>query len=77
MNTTQIIRQPEVCRRLSISRTTLYQLIKDEQFPQPIKICGGRASGWLETDIDEFIQAAVDSARRPTKDSNGMSAPAI
>ena len=39
---------------LGISRSTIYRLMLDEEFPRPIKI-GRRAVGWKSEDIDEWL----------------------
>jgi predicted DNA-binding transcriptional regulator AlpA len=32
-------------------------------FPAPIKICGSRSSGWLESEIDAFIADRIAESR--------------
>ena len=39
---------------LGISRSTIYRLMLDEEFPRPIKL-GRRAVGWKSEDIDEWL----------------------
>lgn len=53
-----ILRLPQVLARLSISRSTLYSWINQGKFPKPIKLGGTdkSASGWLESDIQVWLQ---------------------
>jgi prophage regulatory protein len=48
----------DACRRLGISRTTLWKLVRDKRFPQPIRIEGTR-KGFLASEIDAWIAARV------------------
>ncbi len=51
----KIIRYPEVLKRTGFSsRTTIWQLIKDRQFPAPLQLTA-HSVGWLEHDIDHWI----------------------
>lgn len=57
-----IERLPVVLHRIGVSRSTLYGLIKTQQFKVPLKL-GARAVGWLSTDVDEFIASRVQASR--------------
>ncbi len=57
-----ILRRPQVEQRTGLSRSTLYQYIKDGDFPKPVRL-GLRAVGWLESDISDWIAARVKGAR--------------
>ncbi|MCC6198541.1 MAG: AlpA family transcriptional regulator [Burkholderiales bacterium] len=61
-----ILRRPQVQQRTGLSRSTLYQYIKDGDFPKPVQL-GLRAVGWLESDISDWIAKRVREARRPGK----------
>jgi prophage regulatory protein len=52
----QIIRHTHVCQKLQISSAKLFDLIAKGLFPKPFSIIpGGRAVGWLEHDIDQWV----------------------
>lgn len=53
----------EVLGRLSISRSLLYELIKDpvRPFPSPVHI--GRRSVWIEREVEAFMQDVVETER--------------
>jgi prophage regulatory protein len=46
---TRFLRLPEVMNRVGLAKTKIYAMIKDEDFPPPIKL--GRASVWPEARI--------------------------
>lgn len=56
MSSHQILRLPQVLATTRLSRSTIYSLVQKGQFPTPIKL-GERASGWLETDIVNWVES--------------------
>jgi prophage regulatory protein len=63
---TRLIRWPKVEGRVGICRSHAHTLIQKGQFPAPIKLGGenARASGWLESDIDQWIEDRVAESRK-------------
>ena len=57
-----ILRRRLVEQRTGLSRSTLYQYMKDGAFPKPVQR-GLRAVGWLESDISKWIAARVKVSR--------------
>lgn len=57
-----ILRCPQVQKRTGLSRSTLYQYIRDGGFPKPVQL-GLRAVGWLESDISDWIATRVKDYR--------------
>ena len=53
-----------VLDRLTISRSLLYELMKDpvQPFPAPIHI--GRRSVWVESEVDTYMQGVLQTARQ-------------
>jgi predicted DNA-binding transcriptional regulator AlpA len=47
----------QVMKRASIGRTTIYQLIRQGEFSQPVKICG--ASRWVLGDVTDWIESLM------------------
>ncbi|MBL5922751.1 AlpA family transcriptional regulator [Lelliottia amnigena] len=39
-----------------------YKLIQDGEFPKPIKF--GRASRWLRSDLEEWLQYRINASRK-------------
>ena len=53
----RIIRMRELIEKVGYAESTIYALIKDGKFPAPFKLTpGGRANGWFEHTIDEYLQ---------------------
>ncbi|ADL56148.1 helix-turn-helix transcriptional regulator [Gallionella capsiferriformans] len=44
----------QVVAAVTLSKSTVYRLIKDGKFPQPVRISYKRV-GWLKADIDSFV----------------------
>ena len=57
-----VLRLPEVKARTGLSRSTIYFRIAQGSFPKPISL-GGRAVGWLEAEIQEWLQSGIESSR--------------
>lgn len=49
------IRLPELTQKLGVCRSTVYKLIKDQDFPKPVKITK-RASAWNEDEVQAYLQ---------------------
>ena len=60
--TISILRRREVEARTGLRRSTLYLRIADGKFPTPINL-GGRAVGWLESEIEQWLQQQIASSR--------------
>jgi prophage regulatory protein len=59
-----INRLPVVLEKTGVSRSTLRRFVKyDPTFPKPFKI-GVRSMGWLEPEIDSWIQGRVEASRQ-------------
>ena len=54
----RFIRLPEVKQRTGLGKTTLYGMVKDGEFPAPVKI-GGRAVAWVDSEIDHWAAARL------------------
>lgn len=63
---TKILRLPAVKARTSLSRSTIYLRISEGRFPKPISL-GGRAVGWIETEIDEWLNQQIESSRKKAR----------
>jgi prophage regulatory protein len=60
----QILRLPQVKARTGLSRSTVYAMMRDGQFPLSIRL-GARSIGWSDLDVDAWIAARVSASRRP------------
>ena len=60
MRNCSILRRKQVENRTGLSRSTIYLRIKKGTFPKPINL-GERAVGWLEPEIDDWVNEKVQS----------------
>ena len=60
---TAILRLPAVKARTGLSRSTIYLRISSGAFPKPISL-GGRAVGWIESEIQEWLEVQIQSSRQ-------------
>jgi prophage regulatory protein len=59
-----ILRLPAVKTRTGLSRSTIYLRIAQGTFPRPVAL-GGRAVGWLEAEVQEWVQRCIEATRDP------------
>ena len=53
----RIIRMKELPSKVGFRPSTIYELIAKGKFPPPFKLIqGGRAAGWFESTIDEWLK---------------------
>lgn len=60
----RLIRLPEVRERVGLSDSYIYALQAKGLFPKSIKLIeGGRASGYIESEIDAYVEDRINSSR--------------
>ena len=57
-----LIRLSEVRRRTGYSKAWIYRLLKENRFPQSIKI-GTRSVAFVESEIDDWINQRIVESR--------------
>lgn len=57
--------------RTGYSRSSIYLKMQDGTFPKPIKL-GARAVGWLESEIEEWLQARIEKRDSWLKQRNAV-----
>lgn len=62
----RIIRLAEVKTATGLGRSSIYKFISEGTFPKPVSL-GTRAVGWIEAEIDAWIESKV--AQRGGKES--------
>jgi len=65
-----VIRLPQVCALVGLSRSMIYLLESQGLFPHRLKI-GKRAVGWLEREVQQWVE---ERTRERTPASAGTSA---
>lgn len=62
---TSILRLPAVLNRTGLSRSTIYLRVSEGRFPKPVAL-GGRAVGWIEAEIDDWLDHQIEESRKAT-----------
>ena len=66
----KLLRWPEVQARVGFCKSYSYVLQKKGIFPKPVKLIeGGRATGYLESEINEFINARIKQSRSDLREA--------
>ena len=61
--TGRIIRMNELVDKVGYAKSTIHALVKDGRFPPPFKLTpNGRAIGWFEETIDQWLQEMARAA---------------
>ena len=60
-----ILRLPAVKTNTGLSRSTIYLRIAQGAFPKPVSL-GGRAVGWLESEVQDWLQGRIAASRKAT-----------
>ncbi len=58
-----ILRRKQVEARVGLRRSTIYAKIAAGEFPAPVNL-GGRAVGWLQHEIENWLADRVQATRR-------------
>lgn len=58
----QLIKLRQVMAKTTLSKSTIYRLIKSSDFPQPKKL-SVRAVAWVESEVDEWIEGRSSACR--------------
>jgi prophage regulatory protein len=61
--TQKILRLSSIKAITGLSRSSIYLRIAEKRFPKPINL-GGRAVGWLEYEIDAWIEKQIYQSRK-------------
>ena len=61
-----LLRTMQVAKKLGISRSTLLRREKEGQLPKRVYI-SKRISGWLDTEIESFLEEKAANSKRGTK----------
>jgi len=57
-----ILRRPQVEARTGLSRSTIYERMKQGTFPSPISL-GTKAVGWIASEIDDWLDQRIKASR--------------
>jgi prophage regulatory protein len=69
----RIIRLPQLKRKVGFSRSQIYAMAAGDEFPRPIRLGGSCCVGWVEDEIDAWIERQIvvsreaEAARKPER----------
>ncbi|MEG0867314.1 MAG: AlpA family transcriptional regulator [Hafnia sp.] len=58
----QLVTMAFITRRTGLTDKWFYKLIKDGEFPKPIKL--GRSSRWLQSEVEAWLQQRIAQSRQ-------------
>jgi prophage regulatory protein len=61
----RIVRLPQVCAMTGLGRSMIYQMEAEGRFPRRVSI-GVRAVGWVESEVQEWLQRRIERRRAQT-----------
>ncbi len=64
-----ILRLPIVKSRTGLSRSSIYSQISKGDFPKQISL-GQRSVGWLEEDIEDWINQRIEESQKENNDES-------
>lgn len=61
-----ILRLPTVKARTGLSRSTIYLRVAEGSFPAPVSL-GGRAVGWIEAEVNDWLAKRIEASRKAAR----------
>ena len=60
----RILRFKQVAALVGLGKSSIYRKVQEGAFPKPIKLGSARASGWISTEIYDWIHEQVRRSRK-------------
>lgn len=57
-----ILRQKLVSTKVGLSKATIYKMMGEQNFPKPIPL-GLKSVGWLESDVEKWIESRIAASK--------------
>lgn len=54
-----LLRLEEVLKRVALSKSHIYNLMKVGEFPTSVRLCGNRAVAWIESEITAWVNGRL------------------
>lgn len=68
----RLLRLPEVISRTGLSRSAVYQYMDEGRFPRSIPLGSAWRRGWIESEVQGWINNTITNARRPLGDDERL-----
>lgn len=59
----RILRFKQVAALVGLGKSSIYRKVQEGTFPKPIKLGSARASGWISTEVYDWIDDQVRRSR--------------
>ena len=69
---TTILRLPTVKARTGLSRSSIYSRVAEGSFPKQVSLGGGRAVGWIEEEVNDWLNQQIEASRPTHSDAGRM-----
>ena len=64
-----VIKMKELVGVVGLSRSYIYALQARGEFPSPIRLVkGGRATGYLRSEVDDWLKGRIDATRSDVRE---------
>ena len=60
----RILRFKQVAALVGLGKSSIYRKVQDGTFPKPIKLGSARASGWISTEVYDWIDDQIRRSRK-------------
>lgn len=60
----RVLRLKQVAAIVGLGKSSIYRKVQEGTFPSPIKLGSVRASGWISTEVYEWIDGQIRQSRR-------------
>lgn len=60
----RMLRLKQVAAIVGLGRSSIYRKVQEGTFPSPIKLGGARASGWISTEVYDWIEDQIRRCRK-------------
>lgn len=60
----RILRFKQVAALVGLGKSSIYRKVQEGTFPKPIKLGSARASGWISTEVYDWIDDQISRSRK-------------
>ena len=60
----RVLRFKQVAALVGLGKSSIYRKVQEGTFPKPIKLGSARASGWISTEVYDWIDDQIRRSRK-------------